>query len=240
MCFQRRSLTYMLRGNSVFSISTRLNSWRIHDMASSKFWLNATLRASRCQRAYSSAVIGSATSSSAHGSSSSLHSICLKTDSLCMQRHTTRITKRSHRASSPSPWAGSSFEAATSNFSGKCSSLLPLRNNFSFSTVSSVFCMAGPAFHISSRNTTSAVGRNPSVALSYTSSDLSLAMLTGPNISSGVENLDIKYSNDVAPPKAFFSRRATIDFATPGGPSNKMLSPANAANSARAISVFFS
>ncbi len=65
-------------------------------------------------------------------------------------------------------------------------------------------------------------------------------MLIGPNISSGVENRDMRYSKDAAPLKASFNRRATIDFATPGGPNNNMLSPARAAKSARAVSVFFS
>ena len=65
-------------------------------------------------------------------------------------------------------------------------------------------------------------------------------MLTGPKISSGVENRDIRYSNDRAPLKAHFSRLATIDLATPGGPSRIMLSPASAAHRASAISLSFS
>ena len=65
-------------------------------------------------------------------------------------------------------------------------------------------------------------------------------MLTGPKISSGVENLDIRYSNEAALRKAIFSLLATIDFATPGGPSSMMLSPARAASSDRLISVSFS
>ena len=51
--------------------------------------------------------------------------------------------------------------------------------------VSNEFCMAGPAFHISSRNTTLAVGRYPSMARSYLSNSLSRLILIGPNISSG-------------------------------------------------------
>ena len=61
-------------------------------------------------------------------------------------------------------------------------------------------------------------------------------MLMGPKISSGVENLDIRYSNEEASVKAVFIRRAIIDFATPGGPSRRMLSPERAASKAMLIS----
>ena len=100
--------------------------------------------------------------------------------------------------------------------------------------------MAGPAFHISSRKTTSAVGRYPFTACSYLSDSFKRLMLTGPNISSGVEKRDIRYSNALASTKALFNRRATIDFATPGGPSNKILSPAKAASKDKPISASFS
>lgn len=65
-------------------------------------------------------------------------------------------------------------------------------------------------------------------------------MLTGPKISSGVENRDMRYSKERALAKASFSLLAIIDFATPGGPSSKMLSPERAASSARLISVCLS
>ena len=65
-------------------------------------------------------------------------------------------------------------------------------------------------------------------------------MLTGPNISSGVEKRDMRYSKAEALAKASLSRRAIIDLATPGGPSSRMLSPANEASRARAISFSFS
>lgn len=65
-------------------------------------------------------------------------------------------------------------------------------------------------------------------------------MLTGPNISSGVEKRDIRYSNARALANTSFKRLATIDLATPGGPSNKMLSPASEANRESAISFSFS
>ena len=100
--------------------------------------------------------------------------------------------------------------------------------------------MAGPAFQISSRNTTSAVGRYPSTIRSYVSSSFSFEMDTGPKISSGVLNLDIRYSKALAPRKASFRRRATILLATPGGPSRKMLSPAMADSSERAMTCSFS
>ena len=98
-----------------------------------------------------------------------------------------------------------------------------------------VYCI-----HISSRNTTSAVGRYPSTARSYLSDSFRRLMLTGPKISSGVEKRDIRYSNALASTKALFNRRATIDFATPGGPSNKILSPAKAASKDKPISASFS
>ena len=65
-------------------------------------------------------------------------------------------------------------------------------------------------------------------------------MLTGPNISSGVLKRDIRYSNDRASLNASFSLLATIDLATPGGPSNITLSPASAAISESESSVSFS
>ena len=67
-----------------------------------------------------------------------------------------------------------------------------------------------------------------------------MEILMGPNISSGVENLDIRYSNPRASLKHDFSRLATIDFAVPGSPSIMILSPASAAISASATSVSFS
>ena len=145
---------------------------------------------------------------------------------------TMRMRNRSHSASSPSPWAGSSLLAAISNFNGSLISRLPLRKIFSFSTVRREFCMAGPAFQISSRKTTSALGRYPSVIRSYCSESLSLAILTGPNTSSGVENLDIRYSNELASLKTFLMERAIMDLATPGGPRIRILSPAIAASRA--------
>src|SRR5574344_1123914 len=65
-------------------------------------------------------------------------------------------------------------------------------------------------------------------------------MLTGPKISSGVEKRDIRYSKLCASLKANFNRRAIILLATPGGPNKMILSPAKAANKARAISDSFS
>lgn len=100
--------------------------------------------------------------------------------------------------------------------------------------------MEGPAFHISSKNTMSAWGRYPSVKRSYLSSFFNLEMETGPNISSGVENRDMRYSNALASLKTIFSRLATILLAVPGGPNRKMLSPAMAARSARLIMCSFS
>ena len=152
----------------------------------------------------------------------------------------TRIRKRSHKASKPSPWAGSSLLAATNSFKGSFNSLSPLRKSFSLITVSNVFCIAGPAFHISSRKTTSAVGKYPSVTHSYLSDSLRRLILTGPNISSGVEKRDIRYSKASALTKASFNRRATMDLATPGGPRSRMLSPARAASKDKLISVSFS
>ena len=78
------------------------------------------------------------------------------------------------------------------------------------------------------------------MARSYLSDDFSSAIDTGPKISSGVENRDIRYSKLLAFLNAAFSLLATIDFATPGGPSMMMLSPATAASSDRATSVSFS
>ena len=106
--------------------------------------------------------------------------------------------------------------------------------------VSNEFCMAGPAFHISSRNTTLAVGRYPSTARSYLSNSFRRLMLMGPNISSGVEKRDIRYSKAFASLNAAFRRRATIDLATPGGPNKRTLSPASAANNDKPNSVSFS
>ena len=145
---------------------------------------------------------------------------------------TMRMRNRSHRASSPSPWAGSSLLAAIRSFNGSLISRLPLRKIFSLSTVRREFWMAGPAFQISSRKTTSALGRYPSVIRSYCSLSLSLAILTGPNTSSGVEKRDIRYSKELASLNTFLIERAIMDFATPGGPRMSMLSPAIAANRA--------
>ena len=190
--------------------------------------------------AYSASVICNSDATSISDSKSLSVSIARNLPSCLMLELSTLIMKRSQSASSPSPCAGSSLLAATSNFNGSLISLSPLRNSFSLMTVSSVFCIAGPAFHISSRNTTSAVGRYPSMLRSYLSESFNLLILTGPKISSGVENLDIRYSNDFASLNANFSRLATIDFATPGGPSNMMLSPASAARRDKASSVSFS
>ncbi len=76
-----------------------------------------------------------------------------------MQLDMARTRNLSHNASSPSSSLGSSFDAAMSTFMGSLSTREPLRKIRSLRTVSKVFCMAGPAFHISSRNTTSAEGR---------------------------------------------------------------------------------
>lgn len=78
------------------------------------------------------------------------------------------------------------------------------------------------------------------MARSYLSFSFNRDMLTGPNISSGVENRDMRYSNDRAPEKAEVSRCATIDLAIPGGPNKIILSPAIAASNAILISVSFS
>ena len=146
----------------------------------------------------------------------------------------------SHKASSPSPRAGNSLLAATRSFRGSLISFLPFLKSFSLITVSNEFCIAGPAFHISSRNTTSELGKYPSVARSYISLFFSREIDTGPNISSGVENLDMRYSNDRALRNALFSLRATMLFATPGGPRRIILSPAIAARRDRLISESFS
>ena len=190
--------------------------------------------------AYSLSAICNSDDTSISDSDSPSVNIARNLLSCLMFELSTLIMKRSQSASSPSPCVGSSLLAATSNFKGSLISLSPLRNNFSLMTVSSVFCIAGPAFHISSRNTTSAVGRYPSMLRSYLSESFNLLILTGPNISSGVEKRDIRYSNDFASLNADFNRLATIDFATPGGPSRMMLSPASAARRDKANSVSFS
>ena len=65
-------------------------------------------------------------------------------------------------------------------------------------------------------------------------------METGPKISSGVLNLDIKYSKALACLNANFNLRATILFATPGGPNKKILSPAMAESNDKAMTCSFS
>ena len=86
-------------------------------------------------------------------------SIARKFFSSLIGRLSILMTNRSQSASSPSPLAGNSLLAATRSFRGRCISRLPLRKIFSLITVRSVFWIAGPAFQISSRKTTSAVGR---------------------------------------------------------------------------------
>ena len=100
--------------------------------------------------------------------------------------------------------------------------------------------MLGPAFHISSKKTTSAVGKYPSVILTYLSSSFRAEMDTGPNISSGVLKRDIRYSKERPFRKADFSLLATMLFAVPGGPSRKILSPATAAKRDRESTCSFS
>ena len=157
-----------------------------------------------------------------------------------MGLHIILIANLSQSASSPSFSAGSSLLAAISSFMGIFILRLPLVNVFSLMAVNSVFWIAGPAFHISSRNTISADGRYPSITRSYTSSVFRRLILTGPKISSGVENLDMRYSKHEAPTKASFNLRATIDFAIPGGPNKAMFSPAIAASRPSLISNSFS
>ena len=136
---------------------------------------------------------------------------------------------------SPSPSVGSSLEAAMTAFRGSFISFSPFLYTLSLSTVSKAFCIAGPAFHISSRKTTSAVGKYPSIILSYVSWSLSLLILTGPKISSGVENLLMRYSNPVLFLKAILSRLAIMLLPTPGNPKRNIDSPANELSSDRAI-----
>ena len=50
-------------------------------------------------------------------------------------------------------------EAAINPFNGNCMVYCPLRYTFSLITVSSEFCMLGPAFHIPSKKTIVAEGR---------------------------------------------------------------------------------
>ena len=86
-------------------------------------------------------------------------SIARKFFSSLIGRLSILMTNRSQSASSPSPLAGNSLLAATRSFRGRCISRLPFLKIFSLITVRSVFWIAGPAFQISSRKTTSAVGR---------------------------------------------------------------------------------
>lgn len=64
-------------------------------------------------------------------------------------------------------------------------------------------------------------------------------METGPNISSGVLNLDIRYSNALFSLNAYLSLRATKLLATPGGPNRKILSPGNGCQKGKGYGVFF-
>ena len=60
-------------------------------------------------------------------------------------------------------------------------------------------------------------------------------MAIGPNISSGVLNLFIKYSNELPSLKISFTLREIRLFATPGGPKKNILSPDKVANRANLI-----
>ncbi len=159
--FQRRSLTYTLRlslSPSTFTAVIAFFTWcRICSTSVG----NSTLSISARQLSYSSWVICSGSMPVAHSSAGCAAAVIMrsKLSSLAMLWHSTRTMKRSHNASRPSPRAGNSLLAATSSFSGRRTSCRPLRNSRSLMAVSSVFWMAGPAFQISSRNTTSAVGR---------------------------------------------------------------------------------
>ena len=60
-------------------------------------------------------------------------------------------------------------------------------------------------------------------------------MAIGPNISSGVLNLFIRYSNDLPSLNISFILREIRLLATPGGPKKNILSPDKVANSANLI-----
>ncbi|MDU3909534.1 MAG: hypothetical protein E7G86_07735 [Prevotella bivia] len=70
-----------------------------------------------------------------------------------------RTRNLSHKASSPSSSAGNSLLAAIRAFMGNLIVAEPFWYMRSLMTVSKAFCMAGPAFHISSRKITEASGR---------------------------------------------------------------------------------
>ena len=149
-------------------------------------------------------------------------------DSLLIQLETILTRNLSHSASNPSFSAGNSLLAAIKAFIGSRMILRPFWKIFSLIAVSKAFWIEGPAFHISSRKTTSAVGRKPSTTRSYLSSFFKREIDTGPNISSGVLKRDIRYSNDFPPRKISFNLLATRLFAVPGGPNKNILSPATA------------
>ena len=106
--------------------------------------------------------------------------------------------------------------------------------------VSNEFCMAGPAFHISIQEYYTCRRRYPSMARSYLSNSLSRLILIGPNISSGVEKRDIRYSKAFAPFEGSLQSACHHGFGNPGGPSKRTLSPASAANNDKPNSVSFS
>ena len=157
-----------------------------------------------------------------------------------MQYDTIRTRNLSQRASKPSSSAGSSLLAAINAFIGSDNVLRPFWKIRSLMAVSNAFCIDGLAFHISSRNTMVAVGRNPSTTRSYLSSFLSMDIDTGPKISSGVLKRDMRYSKAFPSLNASFRRRATKLFAVPGGPSRKILSPAMALSNDMAMICSFS
>ena len=103
-----------------------------------------------------------------------------------------RTKNRSYKALRPLSGSGSSLEAATKTRVGTDCVCCPFLKVRSLIIVNNVFRIADPAFHISSKKTTSDSGKYPLVNRIYCPLSFNSCIDKGPKTSSGVEKRVIK------------------------------------------------